>query len=47
MAQPPTASPWWKKLAWLLLIWAGGVALLGTIAWLLRWLMQAAGLATA
>ena len=44
MPQSPADSPWWKKLAWLILIWASGVALLGAIAWLLRWLMQAAGL---
>lgn len=47
MPQSPTDSPWWKKLAWLVLIWASGVVLLGAIAWLLRWLMQAAGLAAA
>ena len=40
-------AAWWKKLAWLILIWAAGVAALGVVAWLLRWLMQAAGLAAA
>ena len=47
MPQSPANSPWWKKLAWLVLIWTSGVALLGAIAWLLRWLMQAAGLVAA
>ena len=46
---PPSAaaSPWWKKLAWLILFWVTGVAALSVVAWLLRWLMQAAGLLAA
>ena len=47
MPQPATAAPWWKKLAWLILLWVAGVAALGLVAWLVRWLMQAAGLAAA
>jgi len=47
MPHSAMAAPWWKKLAWLILIWAAGVAALGVVAWLLRWLMQAAGLAAA
>ena len=43
----PTMAAWWKKLAWLILIWAAGVAALGVVAWLLRWLMQTAGLSAA
>lgn len=38
------ASPWWKRLAWLALIWCLSVAALAVIAYLLRWLMKLAGL---
>jgi len=37
-------SPWWKKLGWLVLIWAASVAALAVVAGLLRLLMNAAGL---
>jgi hypothetical protein len=36
--------PWWKKLGWLILIWSASVAALGIVAWLLKLLMNAAGL---
>ncbi|GEM_PF-478122 len=29
-------SPLWKRLAWMAAIWAGSVATLGVVAWLLR-----------
>lgn len=35
---------WWKRLAWLVLLWAASVAALAAIAWILRWFMQLAGL---
>ncbi|MET1755323.1 DUF2474 domain-containing protein [Novosphingobium sp. RD2P27] len=32
-------APLWKRLAWMAAIWAGSVAALGMIAWLIRtWL---------
>jgi hypothetical protein len=36
--------PWWKKLGWLILIWAASVGALGLVALLLRLLMNAAGM---
>lgn len=35
------AGPLWKRLAWLLAIWAASVAALGAVAWLLRWWLKA------
>jgi hypothetical protein len=34
----------WKRLAWLLIIWAASVAVLGIVALVVRWMMGAAGL---
>jgi len=34
----------WKKLGWMLLIWAASVATLGVVAYGLKVLMRAAGL---
>lgn len=31
------AGPWWKRLAWLAAIWAASVAVLGTVAGVIRW----------
>ena len=39
-------KPLWQRLGWLVLIWAGSVATLGLVAWLLRQFMSAAGLGT-
>jgi hypothetical protein len=39
------AGSWWKRLAWLVLIWCAGVAGLAAVAWMLKRLMAAAGLA--
>ncbi|RZI42488.1 DUF2474 domain-containing protein [Herbaspirillum sp. HC18] len=36
--------PWWKKLGWFALLWAGGVTTLGAAAYAIRFLMHAAGL---
>jgi hypothetical protein len=41
---PGAPAAWWKRLAWLILLWTSGVATLATIAWILRWFMQLAGL---
>lgn len=35
---------WWKRIGWLILIWAASVAVLAVLAYLLRLLMNAAGL---
>jgi len=43
---PDPHRPWWKKLAWLALIWTLSVAALGMVAYLLRLIMNAAGLST-
>ena len=35
--EPPEApAPWWRKLGWLAVYWAGGVAVLGIVATILR-----------
>ena len=38
------AALWLRRLGWMLALWAGGVAALGVVAWLLRVLMRAAGM---
>lgn len=40
------ARIWTSRLAWLLMIWAGSVAGLFLVAWLLRLLMRGAGMST-
>lgn len=35
---------WLRRLGWLLLLWLGGVAALGLVAFALRLLMHAAGM---
>jgi len=37
-------KPLWKRMTWLVLIWAASVLALGVVAWLLRQAMTAAGL---
>jgi hypothetical protein len=37
-------GPWWKRLAWLVLIWAASVAALAIVAYALRLVMNAVGL---
>lgn len=34
----------WKRLGWLMLIWASSVAALGVVAYGFRWIMRLAGL---
>ena len=29
-------EPLWKRLAWFVALWIGGVAVVGAVAWLLR-----------
>ena len=36
---------WLRRIGWLLLIWAVSVAALGLVAWLLKGVMRAVGLA--
>ncbi|WXL25137.1 DUF2474 domain-containing protein [Ectopseudomonas mendocina] len=40
------ASPLWKRLGWLVLIWAGSVLALGAVSYLLRLFMKAAGMSS-
>ncbi len=35
----------WRRLGWLVALWAAGVLSLGLAAWLLKQVMRAAGLA--
>jgi hypothetical protein len=34
---PANPGPLWKRLAWFVLLWAAGVAAVGSVAFLLRW----------
>ena len=36
--------PWLRRVGWLVLLWAAGVATLGAVAVIVRLLMRAAGL---
>jgi hypothetical protein len=45
MTAPQQQRPsWWKRIGWLLLIYAASVSALGIVAWLFRLLMKAAGM---
>ena len=35
------AAPLWKRLVWFGVLWAGGVATVGTVAYLIRWWIHA------
>jgi Protein of unknown function (DUF2474) len=37
---------WWRRIGWLIFIWALSVAVLGGVALLLKWMMRAVGLAS-
>jgi hypothetical protein len=41
-----TRSPWWKRVGWLVLIWTCSVVALGLFAYVIKILMNAAGLST-
>ncbi|WP_145141485.1 DUF2474 domain-containing protein [Pseudomonas duriflava] len=41
---PAEGKPLWKRLGWMLVIWAGSVAALGILSYGLRLFMSAAGL---
>jgi Protein of unknown function (DUF2474) len=43
---PPLSPRWRTRLAWLAAFWIGGVAAMGLVTVLLRWLMRLAGLAS-
>ncbi|WP_151972498.1 DUF2474 domain-containing protein [Erythrobacter sp. EC-HK427] len=34
-------APLWRQLAWMAAIWAGSVAVLGTVAWIIRFWLKA------
>lgn len=40
------ARPWWKKLAWLVVLWTASVAALAAVAWLIRVVMTSVGMTT-
>ncbi|SDD47525.1 Protein of unknown function [Cupriavidus sp. YR651] len=45
MQMTPRHVPrWLRRLGWLVLIWAGSVVALGVAAWVLRGVMQLAGM---
>lgn len=44
--QPPVPGRWYKRLGWLVVIWAGSVVALGVVAGALRLLMHAAGMSS-
>ncbi len=33
-------GPWYKKLAWFIGLWAGGVLAVGSVAYLIRWWLK-------
>jgi hypothetical protein len=37
-------KPVWRRLGWLLILWAASVAALGVFAWLLRGVMSLVGM---
>ncbi len=37
---------WWRRIGWLLAIWALSVAALGLVAWLLKGVMRMVGLSS-
>ena len=39
LEEPEVAAPWWRRLGWLALYWAGGVLVLGVVALILRRLL--------
>jgi hypothetical protein len=41
---PPRARLWAQRAGWMVLLWAGGVAALAVVAFVLRILMHAAGM---
>lgn len=34
------AGPWWKRFAWFVGLWVAGVAVVGTLAYVLRWVLK-------
>jgi Protein of unknown function (DUF2474) len=48
MATPAASSSsrWRSRLGWLAAFWIGGVAAMGLVTVMLRWLMRLAGLAS-
>ncbi len=44
MEEQAAPREWWKRLGWLVLIWAASVAALGVVAYGIRLIMNAVGL---
>jgi hypothetical protein len=38
---PSVSGPWWKRLAWMAVIWGASVAALGMVTLALRWWLKA------
>jgi hypothetical protein len=34
---PGAPGPWWKRLGWFVALWAGGVLVVGAVAYFIRW----------
>jgi hypothetical protein len=43
-AQTAPSSHWLRRIGWLVVLWAAGVATLGVVAWMLRVAMHAVGM---
>jgi Mg/Co/Ni transporter MgtE len=43
-AQTAPLSLWLRRIGWLVVLWAAGVATLGGVAWMLRAAMHAVGM---
>nr|WP_279483983.1 DUF2474 family protein [Aureimonas sp. SK2] len=41
MSEGANAGPWWKRLLWLIAIWALSVSMLGTVAMIIRFWLKA------
>ena len=37
MSTEAAPGPWWKRLAWFAGLWGASVAVIGSVAYLLRW----------
>lgn len=40
MGEGDAAGPWWKRIAWLIAIWAMSLMVLGAVAMVIRWWLK-------